>query len=242
MPEKKDVITVRSYESEVDGFMHPHSLMHHLQEITWRHAEALGFGMEWSMQRGCFWVLVNFRIEFRRIPAYGETFRLRTWPSGRNTIMAFRDYRGEDLQGKELFRATSDWMLLDSKSFRPMMLDDIEFNVDLPDERNIPGMKRLKAEATMEEVGSIRVPYSSLDMNGHVNNTEYIRWGVDVVRELEREKPIRSLHITYLSEVFMNQRLLLYAVRMNNDRILVKGERESDRKTTFVMEASMGMG
>jgi len=121
-------------------------------------------------------------INFKKHPRYGETLILKNWPSGWDLLKAFRDFRGEDLQGNELFSATSDWMVFDRSSFRPMTTKELNFDFESIMERNIHDMKRLKGAPEMEDVTKIVVPYSSIDMNSHVNNTEYVRWGIDTMR------------------------------------------------------------
>ncbi len=49
----------------------------------------------------------------------------------------------------------------------------------------------------------ISVPFSALDFNGHVNNTEYVRWAFDGLhRCLGHAPPVHSVQVTYMAEVF----------------------------------------
>jgi acyl-ACP thioesterase len=65
-------------------------------------------------------------------------------------------------------------------------------------------LRRLQRTATpYTSAGTISVPFSALDFNGHVNNTEYVRWAFDGLhRRLGRVPPIRAVQVTYTAEVF----------------------------------------
>jgi acyl-ACP thioesterase len=237
MPEKRFVFSVTTYNCNAEGELHLFSLMQQLQEIASKHAEDLGVGRKWMEENGFYWVLVNFKINFIRHPQYGETVILKTWPSGWDLLKAFRDFKGEDLQGNELFSATSDWMVIDRSSIRPMTTKELKFDFESIVERNIQEMKRLKGALDMEEVTTIVVPYSSIDMNRHVNNTEYVRWGIDTMRvSTPSDRHIASFTISFMAEVFKDEELLLKRKDLDVDKIMVVGTKFNNGKDAFVME------
>jgi len=242
MKVKRSVFTVKTYECQASNQMHMHSLMHHIQEIASKHADELDFGMEWMRLNNVYWVLVNFRMELNRLPAYNQTVILRTWPSGADVIKAFREFVGEDLEGNVLFKASSDWMIIDRNSMRPR--DPSYFDLDIPDhdERVIGEIKRLLPKRDYNELGRIRVPYSSIDVNGHVNNCEYVRWGTDTIRIMEKdlEPKFRSMHITFSSEVFEGEDLILEAVGPEDGLIAVRGKKAENGKNAYLMEMEVG--
>ncbi|MBN1389812.1 MAG: hypothetical protein JXA22_04115 [Candidatus Thermoplasmatota archaeon] len=237
MLEKKTVFTVATYHCDNRGRILPHTLMQQLQEIASKHADDLGVGRKWMEDNGLYWVLVNFRIEFSKVPSYGDAVMLRTWPSGLDLLRAFRDFKGEDLRGKELFRAASDWMVIDAKRMRPVMIKDLEFDFESSKDRSFGDMDRLKTAGEYTDLHIISVPYSSIDMNGHVNNTEYVRWGTDTARmEIGEGPDIDCFHITFLSEVFMHEEILLRSMGQKVGTIRLKGSRTGNGKDAFVME------
>ncbi len=241
MPQKRSVFTVKTYESQANGLMHMHSLMQQMQEIASRHAEELGFGMDWMVKNSCYWVLVNFKIEFTRVPKYDEMVMLRTWPCGRDLIKAFREFKGEDLQGNELFRATSDWMVIDLATQRPRSPE--EFDLDINDDNGpvMGNIDRLRPQKQYQEIERFNVPYSSIDGNKHVNNTEYVRWGIDTWKRFDPEgtHSIRSMHITFSAEVLQNDEVVLEASKKPDGTIAVRGIRSRDGKNSFLMEISL---
>ncbi len=203
MPYRVDRFTVKTYDCRPNGQIKLNALMQYMQEAAARHAEQLGFGFADLNARDCFWVLVNSCLELTRTPKWREDITIRTWPSTSTRIIASREFIGKGPQG-ESFRATSDWMILDRHSGRPKNLSRLDLDLPpagpkaLPEESN-----RLQPVKDYEKACSLRVPFSALDFNGHVNNTEYVRWALDgMYRKLGRLPEIRALQATYLAEVF----------------------------------------
>lgn len=237
MLEKRSVFTVSTYHCNDAGTIHLHSLMQQLQEIASKHAEDLGVGRKWMEKNGFYWVLVNFKMVITKHPGYGETVILKTWPSGWDLLKAFRDFKGEDLNGNELFRATSDWMVIDRNTFRPMTTKELNFDFPSSHERIITDMERLKVISDMKEIYRKSVPYSSIDMNGHVNNTEYVRWGIDTLRTIvSPDNKIASFSISYLAEVFKGEMIILHSKKMDENTFMIKGNKEGSTKTAFMIE------
>jgi acyl-ACP thioesterase len=237
MLEKKSVFTVSTYQCNSEGTIHLYSLMQQLQEIASKHAEDLGVGRKWMEENEYYWVLVDFKMEINRHPSYGETVIVKTWPSGWDLIKAFRDFKGEDLEGNELFRATSDWMVIERNSFKPMTTKELQFDFESSIERIIKDMERLKGSSQMQEITSLSVPFSSIDMNGHVNNTEYVRWGIDTLRSnITPGRKIRSFNISYLAEVFKGEIITFFSKETGPNTFMIKGSKKGSLKPAFVIE------
>jgi len=233
--------------------------MQYLQEIAALHAEQLGLGFDKLSEMNGYWVLSNIRIEISRLPWREDEITLRTWPSGYSRTIATREFVGTDQNGAELFRAGSDLMVLnkqtnrlknlsscrghparDSRAGRPRHLFRLDLNLPktgikaLPDE-----LRRLEPHSDYREVDVVRVPRSSIDLNGHVNNTEYVRWGIDALsRTFKLEENIRCVQATYLSEVFEGDELDLLATSKTGVQFSVLGKKSGTETNVFLMEVS----
>ena len=111
--------TIRTSECRADGKIRIASLMQYMQEAAALHAEQLGFGFERLGLMNSYWVLSNFGLEVIRLPVWGEQVAIRTWPSGYNRVIASREFVGRDQANRELFKAGSEWMILDKQKNRP---------------------------------------------------------------------------------------------------------------------------
>jgi medium-chain acyl-[acyl-carrier-protein] hydrolase len=204
MDPREDRFTVEAFDCRPDGGIKPNALMQYLQEAAARHAQQLGVGFADLDRQDCFWVLVNFRLEMTGTPHWGDIVTIRTWPSGFTRLIASREFIGMGADGREVFRAASEWMILDKHSSRPKNLQRLDLHLPPTGPKALSaGLVRLRPAEVYASAGTLSVPFSSLDFNGHVNNTEYVRWALDGLRHRFGRAPVtHSMQGTYLAEVF----------------------------------------
>ncbi|MBN2313139.1 MAG: hypothetical protein JXM79_04375 [Sedimentisphaerales bacterium] len=231
---------VKTYECQVDGTIRIASLMHYLQEAAAVHAEELDLGFERLREINSYWVLSNFRMEIARLPMWGDELTIRTWPSGSGRVIASREFIGVDRESRELFRAGSEWMVLDKLKNRPKNLFKLDWDIPKIGEKVLSeGLARLQRREDYQKVGHVCVPYSSIDMNGHVNNTEYVRWGFDALRRtFKSERDVRCVQVSYLSEVFEGDELDVLISSDANDPFSILGRKSDADTDVYLMEVS----
>ena len=78
------------------------------------------------------------------------------------------------------------------------------------------------------------MPGSSIDVNGHVNNTEYVRWAID--RKFKPGGTITCVAISYLAQVFEGEMLELFISSGGDGRFHLMGKRPSDQTIVYLME------
>ncbi|TKJ36502.1 MAG: hypothetical protein CEE38_11865 [Planctomycetes bacterium B3_Pla] len=237
---REEKFRVRTFECQVDRNIKMFSLMQHLQGVAAAHAEELGFGFDRLSELNGYWVLSNLRMEISRLANRNDEVTIRTWPSGYTRTVATREFVGKDQSGGELFRAGSEWMILNKQTNRLKNLFRLDLGLPRTGQKALPGkLSRLEPHGDYREVDRIRVPYSSIDLNGHVNNTEYVRWGIDALRRVfEFTGGIRSMQATYLSEVFEGDELELSVSSASNGRFSVLGRKSGTETDVFLMEVS----
>ena len=207
MDPREDRFVIEAFDCHPDGSVKLNALMQYLQEAAARHAEQLGFGFADLERRDCFWVLANLRLEMTDTPHWADAVTVRTWPSGFTRLAATREFLGLDTDGRELFRAASEWMILDKNSSRPKNLQRLDLRLPPSGPKVLnTELSRLRPAAAYEAASTLYVPFSSLDFNGHVNNTEYVRWALDGWHSRRGQTPaIRSAQMTYLAEAFESE-------------------------------------
>ena len=226
------------FECQADGSINMFSLMQYLQEIATGHADELGFGFERLSELGGYWVLSNMRIEIDRLPSRNEEVTIRTWPSGYTRTVAMREFVGKDRDGCEMFRAGSEWMVVNKQTSRLKNLVRLDLGLPKEGHKALTGeLRRLEVHGNYREVDRVRVPYSSIDLNGHVNNTEYIRWGIDALRRATMlEGHIRSVQATYLSEVFEADEVSFSVASDGSGKLCVLGSKSGEDTAVYLME------
>lgn len=238
---REDRFKVRTYECQSNGNIKIYSLMQYLQEIASVHAEQLGFGNDWLREINGYWVLSNIRVQISIFPKCNDEVTIRTWPSGNTRLIATREFVGKAQDGRELFSAGSEWMVLNRHTNRPKNLSRLNMNSLAIGPKVIEKeIERLKPAAGLPQAEQVSVPFSSIDLNGHVNNTEYVRWGIDAVRaKFSLEGNVRSLQVTYLAEVFLADKLDLLVSAGSNRLFYVIGRKADKANNVFVMEVSL---
>lgn len=200
-PEWSAEHVIRSYEVDPQGLARLPIFCCFMQEAAYAHAEHFGLGHTQLAPRNMSWVLSRMRIEVERRPRWGETVRLRTWPSGRDRLFYTRDFQITNDAGDLLLLASTAWFVIDLGQ-RERVLPDWWSGCDLPIGPPVfsAKLKRLKQCACVE--GTVQtVNYGDLDQNGHVSNIRYVEWMLNhLPQEFHQRHMLRSLEVNYLNE------------------------------------------
>ncbi len=244
------------HECRPGGEIYLHALVRYLQEMATHHADILGCGFYDLIRRDGYWVLSNIRIKVSDLPRYQCRFTIKTWPSRLSRLLAEREFIVCDSAGKELVRASSEWLVMHAKSNRPVNLLALDLNLPQKPEKVFnSALKRLKAVPTGHSTGHptdlptghstepstdrailrLTVPYSALDVNGHVNNAQYVKWTMDAIHNWAVHLlTVADLQITYLSEVFeKNEIEICLASDNRKNHLVISGINRSTGKTAF---------
>ena len=199
--------TLRLRSKDVDMFrrLRTSELFRLMQEASIRHTEQLGMGREKTLDRGILWVLLMQRAEISRMPEYDEDVVLKSWP-GRTMHLLFPHYYSlETASGEGLVRASAIWCLVDEKTRRTVFPEKYGVEIDgaeMGEEIALPSAIRT-GEAQSERL--FTVPYSFVDLNGHMNNTRYFDLAEDCVGAAERGRLLKSIQTEYQSEARLGE-------------------------------------
>ncbi len=166
-------LRLRSSDVDMHRRLRTSVLFSLMQEAAIEHTEALGMGREKTLDRGVLWIVTLQSAKILRMPAYDEDIVLRSWP-GKTMHLLFPRYCALDTAaGEPLVRASALWSLLDAKTRKLVFPERIGVEIEgvlTGDEHPIPSAPR-----AIPCTGSrdFTVPYSYVDLNGHMNNTRY---------------------------------------------------------------------
>lgn len=154
-----------------------------LQEAAGLHANILGVGMEEFFAANRCWVLARIRIAINAEPQPGELVNVLTYPRGAKRLFAERHFAVRDAKGVELMTGSSRWMMLDRTTGRPLSLDPviehIPANDDLP--QFFDFATKLPTAENFDRTLDIPIRPTMEDINGHLNNAEYIAAAQDTL-------------------------------------------------------------
>lgn len=198
---------VGSYQVHPDGKISFTSLADFLQEIAWRHADSANFGRN-LLESNLMWVLARLDIRVEKSPTWGEKIQAFTAGRGADKLFAFREFLVLDSKGDVLVKAMSSWLLLHTETKRPQRAE-VVLPAHLFDPTQKPDWQPEKIRIHGEEIyrESLKVRYSDLDLNNHVNNTCYILWVENILRE--NNFPAKELLINYQAECMLGDEVSL---------------------------------
>jgi medium-chain acyl-[acyl-carrier-protein] hydrolase len=210
---------VRTVDIDLKGRIQPVAFLDSLLESAGEHAASLGVGVTDLMGQGLTWVLSRLHAVFVRYPQHGEEFEIRTWPSGRQTLFALRDFEVRDGKGIAA-RATSSWLVIDLKGKRPVRPADRLPPYPLHASRVIEdGFRPLPAPTNPDATQEFPVFYSDIDLNQHVTATVYIHRALESVPEaVLRECRPAAIEVNYRAEAFYGDSMLSRVERLEGGR------------------------
>lgn len=194
---------VKSYEVDVNARLTPFFVCNYFQEIAWEHAQLLNIGFDFLHSLHKFWVLSRLQIKFYAYPQWTDEVKVVTWPKGIDGMFALRDYLVVSSSGETQIAATSSWLILDAERHRPQRIDSPDHPVFTMNERDayIHASQKLARPEIFDNSIGLRVKYSDIDVNKHVNNAKYIQWAFDAISEdLVNGVLVDEMIVNYISE------------------------------------------
>ena len=180
-----------------------------LQEAAITHTEELGMGREKTLDRGLLWVVTMQSAEIARMPEYDERIILHSWPGETMHVFFPRQYSISTPHGETLVRANALWMLVDQQTRRMVFPD--RWGIAIPGEKREDELALPSAPARLPitDERSFPVPFSYVDLNGHMNNTRYFDLMEDCVPAAAAGRRLRIIRTEYTGEARLGDVLAL---------------------------------
>jgi len=220
---RHDKFEIHSYEIDLKRRLKIPALNRYMQESAWKHAEQLGFGYTNLIVKKLTWVLTRMIIQVDKLPLWGETIEVLTWPSGRDDFFAFRDFQFFRADDSEFGRATSSWCVISLQDRRPQTMDSVALS-------KYPKVKELMFADRPEKIQPLVkaesewrtfVGYQDLDVNEHVNNVRYLDWITETYPlDFLKTHQLHRLDLNYLAEAFYGKDIAVINQRMSESEFL----------------------
>ena len=208
---------VRTYECGPDGAATMASVCNWLQEAASLNAEALAFSKTNFEAAGenVSWVLTRLKVRMTRFPKWGETVSVLTFPRGGRKIVAWRDFVLSGVDGAELGRATSEWMLIDLASRKVVAIPESVFAAANRVHAPVFGEEafaklRWDCKEVAPDALEFRARRGDIDLNGHVNNVHYVEWMLE--GRPDGAGACRELDVVFKSETLAGEAVLTECV------------------------------
>ncbi len=226
---------VRAYEVDIFGKAYVQTIFNYLQEAASNHAGALKADKENLERLNYTWVLSRAHIQMKTYPRWHQTVQIDTWPSKKETYFGVRDFEIK-LKDETIGRATSSWMMIDFNQRKPVKLPDFLNGVEYPEKgralndpfHRLPELRQVQNEL------KLKVRYSDLDVNRHVNSGHYLTWAMEAVPvEIRKKYIVKDFQINYRAEALFGDVVSSQIEIIKNENGLALHHRilrESDQK------------
>ena len=150
-------------------------------------------------------------LKMDAFPAWRDPIRVRTWPSGIQTVFALRDFEILDSSGRIIGSAVSAWIVIDAEKRRPVRPTSFADQIN-----SVEGMRafdhplnKLPRVDAADFENRFFVRYHDLDINQHVNNVSYIEWLLESTPGFgQKGLTLKELELDYLGEAFKGDRII----------------------------------
>ena len=193
--------TVSSLECDCFLRLRPGAMLSLLQDAASAHCSQLHFSREDPAMQGLIWAITRHHISINRLPLFGETITIETWPGKTSRVAYPRNSICYDGEGKELFRSVSLWVLMDANT-RTLVLPG-KSGIELPGHTRAGELPAPGSMAPLHLQAQTHRPvvFTELDSNGHMNNSHCADWLMDLLPvSFHRDHPVKDLTISYLAE------------------------------------------
>jgi medium-chain acyl-[acyl-carrier-protein] hydrolase len=196
---KKSLMT---YQTDRFGNIRPLMLMNELQAIADTHAEMLGFGRTMCLEKNIAWVVTHYLIDIIELPTEGEELTFTTWPSQHAALKAARDFEVRGIDGRLMIRATSQWILIDLETRRPLRLTEYLPNFESFPERAYNREFDKFPDFTSQKSHEFKCRFDDIDVNQHINNAVYAAWATESVGfDFRNSHKLRGLELNFKKEI-----------------------------------------
>jgi acyl-ACP thioesterase len=200
-----DNYNVRSYHADFKQQLSIISLFNFLQESAWRHASKNAFGFYDLLDQGFFWALTRGSVIIDRYPVWGDSLRIETWSKEPDALIAYRDFEVFNEKNEQLFKASTAWLIVDIKSRHLQRMAQFKDKFPHLLTRHAIAQHPVKLPAlsqnTMNDSVARAICINDMDMNGHVNNANYVRWIIDSFPfDFIKNNEIAEIEVNFMHE------------------------------------------
>lgn len=192
----------RTYECGPDCLLKPDILLHWIQEIAEEHASSLEFGSAFCMEKNLAWVEIRLSMKITRMPGWRENVNITTWTYPSSPLIAYRDFLINDADGNTIAEISSQWVLIDATTRRPVALKKLITDFPAIDATPlVPSEKEMPFPGYIEMGRIFTAERHDVDFNHHVNNSIYLVWALNSLpEEWGRGKTLKGAEIAFKKE------------------------------------------
>ena len=198
------------HHCDASGNLKASAMLKFMQECSTLQLENSSISQKKLVEAGKSYVLCRLNMSvYQPVHVYDE-IEIATWPSESRGLSLIRCYQAR-LDGNIVAEAITVWGIIDIETRHLCRVS--EFTLDIETEPALeldsPTRIHIPNDLNLSLVGERTIVYSDLDLNGHMNNTNYPDMLCDFIPDMHNKR-ILMLGINYVSEVVGSEVLKVY--------------------------------
>ena len=208
----KEKIKITSVDVDGNLNLKMPSIFKFFQQVSSNHSEILGVGKKDTIDKNMCWVITRFKVVVYEYPKLNDEIVVSTHPGETMKFLFPRYYQIYSKKGKLLVSACAIWLILNQETRRVVAkpfgnnvfkAERSKDDIAVPESINLDGFE-------LNEVEKRLVRYNDTDLNGHLNNTKYVVYILDVFdRDFHNSHELKEIQINYEKEIREKQTVTL---------------------------------
>lgn len=224
----KEKIKITSIDVDNNFELKLSSLFKIMQEVASNHVESLNVGHYDLLKHNLLWVVIRIEVKIYKAIKLDDIITVTTHPGEQKSFIFPRYFQIYDKKGELLVNASSMWAVIDKDTrkvvLRPQSIKAVKAESNKND---LP----LPLKVNIGEVSPVDervVRYSNVDINGHLNNTQYVEFIVDT-HDLDFYKHHRlcSININYDKEIKFGDKVTILSNKAEKEIVVGKVDDEN---------------
>ena len=170
----KEKVQITSLDVDSNLELKLSSLFKLMQLVASNHVGELKAGHLDLMKYNMLWVVIRMDVKIYRTPKLEEELLFTTHPGETKSFIFPRFFEIYDNKGNLIIAVSSLWTLIDKTTRKVVLKPDGFVKIKAEENKDdLPAPEKISGEAS-NFVGTHKVRYTDIDLNGHFNNTSYI--------------------------------------------------------------------
>lgn len=207
--ELKEDYVVEIEDVDFLGHMNLLGLARNMQNIAVHHADLVGLGFyKDEVKPTYYWVVSRVKYILNKNLSWKDKFSLNTYIAGNQKLFGVRLADIIREPHETIGKIIMNYILVDADKGRPLRISPEMGEGIVTQEYQGESLEKLGLPTTIIAEEKRKARYSEIDVNGHMNNVQYIKWILDMLPlDFYREKEVETLQINYNKPIMYQDKI-----------------------------------
>ncbi len=160
------------------------------------------------------WVISGMKFKIFKMPCIHQEITVETKVSAYTKFTTQRDFRIFDSQGQLMSEISSEWLIIDVNTRRPVFITEILPQLEQICQPQTPVEKYKRLRFSLldnQKISTHKISYPDIDINKHLYSMNYVRLALSVFDTKKfSNKKISTMDINFICEMLSDQTAEIY--------------------------------